>query len=142
MSVWMYVKLVLAAALLWEAYHLGGDAMSVKYEKAELAMAKATAAALDARDAQILTVENQYDALKDIPDPATVGAATRLRLVTVESDCPVPGAPVAGGAHGTGAVSGGDAAIERATQGVFDACDADAKELNAVIRLAPKGTTP
>lgn len=138
--------LILAAALLLSGggFYLGTLRGKSQLEQLQASQFKALA---DAYQAQVLarqqsetklqTVENQYDAIKDIPDPATVGTARRLLIVAAA--CPdVPqGATVAGGTENAAAITLGPSPIERALDAYVQACSADAKQLAAMIELAP-----
>lgn len=138
MTIWTGLKLGLVALALAWVYHLGGEAATVKGEKQRVALAQAAVTAINAQAAQLKTVEDSYDAIKDVPDPVAV-SATRLLLhacgfvpeaapvaTGTDSASPQPRSPlgVAGGLSGP---------LER----YIEACAADAKQLNAVTRLAP-----
>jgi hypothetical protein len=84
-------------------------------------------------------VIDAYDADKDLPDPASVGLATRVLYRSGPGCDDVPkAAALAGGTPAPGPQPGGDQRAGELLQAVFDAAEADAKQLDAVIQLAPK----
>jgi hypothetical protein len=134
-----YIKLGAAALLLALAagagYHFGGLASKTALEAQHAAQLQAAVTALDtqasqrvAAEAKLAKVQNDYDTIKDIPDPVSVGLAHRL-LIAAPSACsgPMPGATaVAGGAPAAAAVAVGPSAVERRLNDYIEACGADA----------------
>lgn len=147
----IYAKLGLAIALLcgafWAGWSINGDRAAAAANALHAAQLQAAVTALDtqaaqrvAAEAKLAKVQGDYDAIKDIPDPVSVGLAHRL-LVATPSACSgsVSGAPaVAGGAPAAAPVPIGPSAVERALNHYIEACGADAKQLAAVIELAPQ----
>lgn len=151
MTAILYAKLVGAAAalvfLFGLGYHFGGMASKTAEEAARAAQLSAVATAYQnqvlaaqASETQLQKVENAYDALKDTPDPVTTGLATRVLYRACPADRgDVPQAkPVAAGASALGAQPGGDPSLAGRLQAVLDACTADARQLDALIKLAPQ----
>lgn len=158
----MYAKIggiaALAAILLWSGWHFGGMSADEKLANYKTAVEAQYAANLktvaDTLNKQIQDgvadraaqkkVIDAYDADKANP-PATAGLADSLRDATQSASCPasrdVPKAgTVAGGAQGATAKPSGGPSVERLSglvQAVFDSSDADAKQMNAMIKLAP-----
>lgn len=134
MSILTYVKVLAVVALVAAVWYLGGEHARAAADDQKVALAKAAVLALEQQQSKLQAVQNDYDAIKDVPDPATMGLATRLLFRA----CPVHEAPaVAGGTQSASAQPASDPSLADATQRLIDACSADAKELNAVIRLAP-----
>jgi inorganic triphosphatase YgiF len=137
----------LALALFVAGYHLGGNSAKTAAEALHAAQLSAVATvyqnqvlATQASEAQLQKVENAYDAVKDAPDPVTAGLATRVLLRA----CPASGgdvpqaAALAGRAAASTAESGGDPGLGGKLQAVLDACTADARQMSAMIELAPR----
>lgn len=132
-----YAKIVLIVALIGVGWWLRGLVES----KHQLVLAQAAAAALEVQSKKIRAVEDSYDALKDIPDPVVTGVTTRLRLIAAA----IPEAPaVAGGTQSACPQPASLGRLKSAVDGVtgslgryVQACSDDARQLDAVIRLAP-----
>jgi hypothetical protein len=122
-----------SANLSWQARWQARDLADAKAVAAETARQQAAEAAHKAQDEVILR-----DKDKAISDALAANGdlAHRLRLATTaHGNCPVSStAPATGGTAGTGAGNGGDAAIESATQAVFDACIDAAARLTGLQR--------
>lgn len=141
------VAIALIAASFWAGWSINGDRATAAANALHAAQLQAAVTALDtqasqrvAAEAQLAKVQGDYDAIKDVPDPVSVGLAHRL-LVVAPSACSgsVPGAPaVAGGTPPATPVTLGPSAVERALNHYIEACGGDAKQLAAVIQLAPK----
>lgn len=123
-------------------YHFGGMASKTALEALRAAQAKTLSDALlkerqdgDARAAKLQGIIDHYESAPI--DPIVVGLAHRLYAHPTAS-CPLPAAnPDPGPAAPVAAQPGGDGGvIEAATQRVFDACAADAKQLSALIEAA------
>lgn len=99
----------------------------------------------DAKRAALQKVVDAYDQEKDKRDSDTADLAQRLQHAQAAAAsagrCSVPAAgSVASGTQAASPQPGSDQSAERLsglTQAVFDACSADAKQLNAVVQLAP-----
>lgn len=97
-----------------------------------------------AKRAAMQKVIDDYDEQKAKP-PVTAGLAGELRDATKAASCPASGhvsqaGPVAGGTQGAAAQPSGGPSAERLSglvQNVFDASDGDAKQMIAMIKLAP-----
>lgn len=157
-----YIKYgAIAAALigysfLW--FHLGGLSSDVKLANDKTAQEAQYAANLktvaDTLNKQIQDgvasraaqqrIIDAYDQEKAKP-AVTAGLAGELRDATQAASCPpgrqLPAAgTVARGTQTPATQSAGDPRLDRLselTQAVFDASDADAKQMNAMIKLAP-----
>lgn len=141
-----YGAIVLVIVLLFGfGWYCGGLKGKAAVEAQGEAQLKAAVTALDsqatqrqAAEAKLEKVQNDYDAIKSTPDPISAGLAQRMYLIKTPGSCPMPGAPtVAAGTETPAAVPASDAGIVGLTQAVFDACSADAKQLAAMIQLAP-----
>jgi hypothetical protein len=141
------VYAVIAALLLGlgVGWYFGGLHGKAQLEALQASEFKALADAYQAQvlakqqsEAKLATVENAYDAIKDTPDPATLGTARRVLLIAARDSCPLPGAAtVAGGTENPAPLAIGPSAVERALDAYVQACSEDAKQLAAVIQLAP-----
>jgi hypothetical protein len=146
-----YIKLGAAAALLAIAagsgYHFGGLSAKSSAEAAHAAQLQAVTDAYQkqvlataASEAKLQKAENDYDAIKDLPDPVTTGLASRVLLHA----CPAGGGDVpqartvASGAPGAAQEPSGDSGFGGRLQAVLDACTADSRQMSAMIDLAPK----
>jgi len=140
----LYAKLGGAALLLAAAFYLGGLASKSRYEALRAAQLSAVAAAYqnqvlarEASEAKLQRVQNAYDAIKDLPDPATVGTAHRV-LIAAAGGCDVPETrAMAGGAQTPAAQPVGPSGIERALGDYIAACSADAAQMIPMVELAP-----
>jgi hypothetical protein len=152
----IYAKI--AAGVLFAAlcFYLGGLAPKAALERDHADMAQAATRALLAQAAQAAAdhasqqkVIDDYDANKDIPDPASIGTARRVLLLAAAGagNCPVPetGAVAGGGARPAGgaseareAQSGLVTLLEADLDDYIAACDRDDKRLILTQGLAPK----
>lgn len=128
------------ALVLWSAFafYMGGLKTRETVATQHVAQLTALGHAFEAQSTKLQAVENAYDALKDVPDPVSVGLAYRMQVY----ECPtVPIAgTVAGRVNPTGPIPTSDAqsaTVLKFTQDIFDACSADANQLNALIALKP-----
>jgi hypothetical protein len=147
----IYAKIGAAVALLlgafWAGWTVNGDRAAAAANALHAAQLQAAVTALDtqasqrvAAEAKLAKVQGDYDAIKDIPDPVSVGLAHRL-LVATPSACsgPMPSAPaVAGGAADASRVAIGPSVVEQRLNDYIQACGRDAKKLVAAQALAPK----
>jgi hypothetical protein len=143
-----YLKLsaiaALVAALFFSGYHVGGMASKTKLEGFEAAQAADTAKAVMAERASAATELARVNAIlkeyQDAPiDPIVPGIAHRVFIYARAADCPVPSAgPHPGGTVTASPQPAGPGPIEQATQAVFDACEADARELTALQAAWPR----
>ena len=144
-NVAFYVLLV--GGLFGGGYHFGGNSAKTAAEAQHAAQLSAVATAYQnqvlaaqASEAKLQQVENAYDDLKAVPDPVSTGLASRV----LYRACPAGGgdvskAPaVAGRAPAPTKEPRGDPSLERRLQAVLDACTDDARQMNAMIELAPK----
>jgi len=93
--------------------------------------------AREASEAKLQRVQNAYDAIKDLPDPATVGTAHRV-LIAAAGGCDVPETrAMADGAQTPAAQPVGPSGIERALGDYIAACSADAAQMIPMVELAP-----
>jgi hypothetical protein len=139
--------LAMLAALFGTGYHFGGMASKTALEAQHAAQLQAAVTALDnqasqrvAAEAKLAKVQNDYDAIKDLPDPVSVGLAQRVLYAACPAgggDVPKAGA-VASGALAAAPEPGSDPGLGGRLQAVLDACTADAKQMSAMIELAPK----
>lgn len=144
----IYLKVGAAALLLilvgGTGYRLGGSSARADAARDRAVQLQAVASAyqnqtiaLEAAQAKLKTVQDAYDAIKDLPDPATVGAARRVLLVAARAggcDLPTAASPTPGIAPPT-ALPGSAQRLERALDDYVQACSADARQLNALIQL-------
>lgn len=149
---------VLAAFLVWTGYHFGGLSADDKLANYKTAVEAQHAAQLQAV-ANVMTQHDQqaaaqhaadqkvidaYDEQKNLA-PVTAGIVQRMRIIEAAAcsagDRVVPaGGVLASGTQDTSAKPASDPVTQRLsqlTQAAFDACAADAKQLNAVVKLAP-----
>lgn len=137
---------LIEVAIFWAGWHLGGLQAKNAEDVARAAQLSAVASAyqdqviaVQASNAKLQSVENAYDAVKDLPDVAVPTIVDRLRIVA----CPSGSGQlsktnaVAGGTANSSAVPAGTAPIATALGNLLSACDADAKRLAAVQALAP-----
>lgn len=128
------------ALVLWSAFafYMGGLKTRETVATQHVAQLTALGHAFEAQSTKLQAVENAYDALKDVPDPVSVGLATRLQVYECAA---VPAAGiVAGGTDHPATIPTSDAqsaTILRLSQDIFDACSSDAKQLTALISLKP-----
>ena len=140
------IRVAIAVAVLWFAYHLGG--LSGKAQVAQLQAAQsaalskalqAQAATTAAETARLQGAVSQYEQQLQTPNPIDAGLAHRV-YVYATANCPtVPKtASAAGGAVNAPPESAGPSEFERLAQAVIDACSADAAQLNALIEAWPR----
>jgi hypothetical protein len=147
-----YIKIggaVLVAAILFgTGWHMGGAATRDASDKDHAAQMTKVVAVLEKRQVDSDTeltrrqgIIDAYDLHKDDPSPVVANLGERMRYVTASAACPaVPGAvAVAGGTADSAAEPRGNERTERLSrlnQSVYDACNADAKQMKSMIDLA------
>jgi hypothetical protein len=144
----VYIKVgavvTLLAVVAGAGYHFGGMASKTKLEGFQQAQSANTAKAVLAERASAAVELARVNAIlkeyQDAPiDPATVSLGSRVLEYARVAECPVSSAsPHPAGIVSTAAQSSGLGPIEQATQAVFDACAADAKELAALQSVWPR----
>lgn len=140
----LQIKAIAGAVLAVILFGAGWTVCKWRYEALQAAQLKAVADAYqsqvlarEASEKKLQEVTDRYDAIKDIPDPATVGVAHRL-LIAAAGGCTVPEArTVAGGAQAPAAQSLGPSRVERSLGAYIKACSADAAQMIPMVELAP-----
>jgi hypothetical protein len=148
----IYVKvgavLVAVALVFGVGWHFGGASTRDAADKAHAAQLTNVVAVLEKRQAAAETelirrqgIIDAYDRNKNTPSPIVAGLGQRVLIYSRGPGCSaVPSLPaVAGGASDTAAKSPSDERTERVSelnQFVYDACNADAKQMKAMIQLA------
>lgn len=151
MTAILYAKIggiVAAVALLFGlGYHFGGLSAKTAGEAQHAAQLSAVASAYqnqvlarEASEATLKRVQDAYDAIQSTPDPVSAGLATRV----LYHACPTGGGvvpqagAVASRAPAAAAQPSGDPGLGERLQAVLDACTADARQMNAMLELAPR----
>jgi len=146
------IKYVALVALGYWIFRAGEDHANVAAKAAQAAQLtqvvktyeQQLSASQEANAAQQKVVD-AYDAIKDAPDPVSIGLATRV----LERACPSGGgdlpqaSTVAGGTQTPPASGGRDSGSQSSglgskIQAVIDACIADDRQLETVIKIAPQ----
>lgn len=135
-------------------YHLGGNASRAVSEAAHAAQLAAVVKTLETQRDAALTESNRrqgiidaYDKAQSVPDPVVAGLAHRVYLYTTGPGCRVvpSTAALASGTPAPASVAPGDAIAQRLselTQATFDAADADAEQMRAMIQFASPAPPP
>lgn len=135
-------KLGAAMALLALAFYLGGLGPKAALERDHAAMAEATTQALLAQQKAAETEHARQQRIIDAYDAAPIDfvaptLARRLYIAAV-GGCDLPKArTVASGTEAPSPLPSGPSGVERALGELIEACSADARQLNAMIQLAP-----
>jgi hypothetical protein len=136
------VKWAAIVGLLAFVYHAGGNGPRAALERDHAAMAEAATQALlaqrSAQEAEATRINKAVTDYENAPlDPIAPTIARRL-YIAAAGGCAVPSSPtVASGTQAPAAQPLGPAGVERALGGLIEACAEDARQMNAMLELAP-----
>jgi hypothetical protein len=137
-----YVKWAAIVGLLAFIYHAGGNGPRAALERDHAAMAEAATKALlaqrSAQEAEATRINKAVNDYESTPlDPIAPTIARRV-YIAAAGGCPVPRAPVlAGGTQAPTPLPLGPSGVERALGDFITACSEDARQMNAMLELAP-----
>lgn len=148
MTAILYAKLgagaLIIAVLFGAGWHFGAMASKTQYEALRAEQSELTAKAVLAERASAAAESARVNAVlkeyQDAPiDPVVAGTAHRVFIYANSPSCPVPEARTdPARVVGTAAQPVGPSRVERSLGDYIAACDADARQLAALIEAWPR----